>query len=55
MASIVGKKGIPTCILVRKEEVRRWLGWWGERGGRGGGGQRAMVVGTFLPVPALTY
>jgi hypothetical protein len=30
MASIVGKKGIPTCILVRKEEVRGWVDGWRE-------------------------
>jgi hypothetical protein len=30
MASIVGKKGIPTCILVRKEEVRGRVDGWRE-------------------------
>ena len=41
MASIVGKKGIPTCILVRKEEVREWVdGWEGGREGEATVGNR---------------
>lgn len=51
MASIVGKKGIPTCILVRKEEVRgcvdRWREGRRERVENRGGGE-----GTFLPLLA---